>query len=131
RTRHREIVRGDRGQGTGESLLDTAGRLRLRAWDVRGRQTGQNRQKKAPQTDVTHCSFDPRAAVSGLKQKKARHYARTYRGYHFMHPVRLGTRPAGTFTRQPLIVAYLIAGFFIGPFGMGWVKSQESSGNRS
>jgi len=35
------------------------------------------------------------------------------------------------FTRQPLIVAYLIAGFFIGPFGMGWVKSQESSGNRS
>jgi Kef-type K+ transport system membrane component KefB len=30
------------------------------------------------------------------------------------------------FTRQPLILAYLIAGFFIGPFGMGWVKSQES-----
>src|SRR4051794_28531289 len=25
------------------------------------------------------------------------------------------------FTRQPLILAYLIAGFFIGPFGMGWV----------
>ena len=30
------------------------------------------------------------------------------------------------FTRQPLILAYLIAGFFIGPFGMGWVKSKES-----
>ncbi|KRQ12999.1 hypothetical protein AOQ73_02215 [Bradyrhizobium pachyrhizi] len=30
------------------------------------------------------------------------------------------------FSRQPLILAYLIAGFFIGPFGMGWVKSQES-----
>jgi Kef-type K+ transport system membrane component KefB len=32
------------------------------------------------------------------------------------------------FSRQPLILAYLIAGFFIGPFGMGWVKSQESIG---
>jgi Kef-type K+ transport system membrane component KefB len=30
------------------------------------------------------------------------------------------------FTRQPLILAYLIAGFLIGPFGMGWVRSQES-----
>src|SRR4029077_12660228 len=30
------------------------------------------------------------------------------------------------FSRQPLILAYLIAGIFIGPFGMGWVKSQES-----
>src|SRR5260370_27285290 len=30
------------------------------------------------------------------------------------------------FPRQPLILAYLIAGFFIGPFGTGWVKSQES-----
>jgi len=30
------------------------------------------------------------------------------------------------FSRQPLILAYLISGFFIGPFGMGWVKSQES-----
>src|ERR1700738_4281919 len=30
------------------------------------------------------------------------------------------------FSRQPLILAYLIAGFFIGPFGMGWVKSQEA-----
>lgn len=30
------------------------------------------------------------------------------------------------FFRQPLILAYLIAGFFIGPFGMGWVKSQDS-----
>src|SRR3954465_11616726 len=30
------------------------------------------------------------------------------------------------FSRQPLILAYLIAGFVIGPFGMGWVKSQES-----
>ena len=27
--------------------------------------------------------------------------------------------------RQPLILAHLIAGFFIGPFGTGWVKSQE------
>src|SRR3979409_2142026 len=32
------------------------------------------------------------------------------------------------FSRQPLILAYLIAGFFIGPFGMAWVKSQESIG---
>jgi Kef-type K+ transport system membrane component KefB len=30
------------------------------------------------------------------------------------------------FSRQPLILAYLIAGFLIGPFGAGWVKSQES-----
>jgi Kef-type K+ transport system membrane component KefB len=30
------------------------------------------------------------------------------------------------FFRQPLILAYLIAGFCIGPFGAGWVKSQES-----
>jgi Kef-type K+ transport system membrane component KefB len=30
------------------------------------------------------------------------------------------------FSRQPLILAYLIAGFIIGPFGTGWVKSQES-----
>jgi len=30
------------------------------------------------------------------------------------------------FFRQPLILAYLIAGFVIGPFGIGWVKSQES-----
>ncbi len=30
------------------------------------------------------------------------------------------------FWRQPLILAYLIAGFCIGPFGTGWVKSQES-----
>ena len=30
------------------------------------------------------------------------------------------------FFRRRLILAYLIAGFFIGPFGMGWVNSQES-----
>ncbi|WOH83747.1 cation:proton antiporter [Bradyrhizobium sp. BEA-2-5] len=30
------------------------------------------------------------------------------------------------FSRQPLILAYLIAGFCIGPFGAGWVHSQES-----
>jgi Kef-type K+ transport system membrane component KefB len=30
------------------------------------------------------------------------------------------------FFRQPLILAYLIAGFFIGPFGAGWIESQES-----
>jgi Kef-type K+ transport system membrane component KefB len=35
------------------------------------------------------------------------------------------------FSRQPLILAYLTAGFFIGPFGMGWVKSQESVSDRS
>ena len=28
--------------------------------------------------------------------------------------------------KQPLILAYLVAGFVIGPYGMGWVKSQES-----
>ena len=32
---------------------------------------------------------------------------------------------AAHFSRQPLILAYLLAGFFIGPFGMEWVKSQE------
>ncbi|QQO20715.1 cation:proton antiporter [Bradyrhizobium diazoefficiens] len=32
------------------------------------------------------------------------------------------------FSRQPLILAYLIAGFCIGPFGAGWVKSEESIG---
>jgi Kef-type K+ transport system membrane component KefB len=30
------------------------------------------------------------------------------------------------FSRQPLILAYLIAGFVIGPFGVGLVKSQDS-----
>jgi Kef-type K+ transport system membrane component KefB len=30
------------------------------------------------------------------------------------------------FSRQPLILAYLIAGFCIGPFGMKWVSSRES-----
>jgi Kef-type K+ transport system membrane component KefB len=30
------------------------------------------------------------------------------------------------FSRPPLILAYLIAGFIIGPFGTGWIKSQES-----
>jgi len=33
---------------------------------------------------------------------------------------------AAHFSRQPLILAYLIAGFVIGPYGMGWVRSQES-----
>ena len=33
---------------------------------------------------------------------------------------------AAHFSRQPLILAYLIAGFCIGPFGAGWVHSQES-----
>src|ERR1700749_4618824 len=32
------------------------------------------------------------------------------------------------FSRQPLILAYLIAGFLIGPFGAGWVKAQDSIG---
>src|SRR3569832_358468 len=33
---------------------------------------------------------------------------------------------AAHFFRQPLILAYLVAGFAIGPYGMGWVRSQES-----
>ncbi|MBN9585220.1 MAG: hypothetical protein BGN84_16420 [Afipia sp. 62-7] len=33
---------------------------------------------------------------------------------------------AAHFFRQPLILAYLVAGFVIGPFCIGWVKSQES-----
>jgi Kef-type K+ transport system membrane component KefB/voltage-gated potassium channel Kch len=33
---------------------------------------------------------------------------------------------AAQFSRQPSILAYLIAGFAIGPFGAGWVKSQDS-----
>ena len=33
---------------------------------------------------------------------------------------------AAHFFRQPLILAYLVGGFIIGPFGMAWVKSQES-----
>jgi Kef-type K+ transport system membrane component KefB len=30
--------------------------------------------------------------------------------------------------RQPLILAYLVAGFVLGPSGLQWVKSQESIG---
>ncbi|MEW6768869.1 MAG: cation:proton antiporter [Pseudomonadota bacterium] len=33
---------------------------------------------------------------------------------------------AAHFSRQPLILAYLVGGFLIGPFGLGFVKSQES-----
>ncbi|ACF00520.1 cation:proton antiporter [Rhodopseudomonas palustris] len=33
---------------------------------------------------------------------------------------------AAHFFRQPLILAYLIGGFVIGPFGLGWVKSENS-----
>jgi Kef-type K+ transport system membrane component KefB len=33
---------------------------------------------------------------------------------------------AAHFFRQPLILAYLVAGFLIGPFGIGLVKSEES-----
>lgn len=33
---------------------------------------------------------------------------------------------AAHFFRQPLILAYLVGGFVIGPFGMAWVKSEES-----
>ncbi|MGN6284407.1 MAG: cation:proton antiporter [Afipia sp.] len=33
---------------------------------------------------------------------------------------------AAHFFRQPLILAYLVGGFVIGPFGMGWVHSDES-----
>ena len=33
---------------------------------------------------------------------------------------------AAHFSRQPLILAYLVGGFVIGPFGMAWVKSEES-----
>ena len=44
-----------------------------------------------------------------------------------MHPVRVGACGfLAHFIRRPLILAYLIAGFLIGPFGMGWVKSQEA-----
>jgi Kef-type K+ transport system membrane component KefB len=33
---------------------------------------------------------------------------------------------AAQFFQQPLILAYLVAGFSIGPFGLQWVKSQDS-----
>lgn len=33
---------------------------------------------------------------------------------------------AAHFFRQPLILAYLVGGFIIGPYGIGWVKSDES-----
>ncbi len=33
---------------------------------------------------------------------------------------------AAHFLRQPLILAYLVAGFIIGPYGMGWVKARDS-----
>jgi Kef-type K+ transport system membrane component KefB len=33
---------------------------------------------------------------------------------------------AAHFFQQPLILAYLVAGFSIGPYGMQWVKSQDS-----
>lgn len=45
-----------------------------------------------------------------------------------MYPVCLVLGLLAHFSRQPLILAYLIAGFIIGPFGMGWVKSQELIG---
>jgi Kef-type K+ transport system membrane component KefB len=38
----------------------------------------------------------------------------------------LGFWPISSVSRSS--PAYLIAGFFIGPFGIGWVKSQESIG---
>jgi Kef-type K+ transport system membrane component KefB len=34
---------------------------------------------------------------------------------------------AAHFFRQPLILAYLVGGFVIGPFGIGWVKSEDRS----
>lgn len=37
-----------------------------------------------------------------------------------------GVGLAAHFFRQPLILAYLVAGFVIGPYGSGWVKSDES-----
>jgi Kef-type K+ transport system membrane component KefB len=43
-------------------------------------------------------------------------------------PVRVGRGLFAHFLRQPLILAYLIAGFVIGPFGTGRVKLQESIG---
>ncbi|WP_315834826.1 cation:proton antiporter [Bradyrhizobium prioriisuperbiae] len=33
---------------------------------------------------------------------------------------------AAHFLRQPLILAYLVAGFIIGPYGTGWVHTRES-----
>jgi predicted Kef-type K+ transport protein len=43
------------------------------------------------------------------------------------HPASVaGCWASDPFFRQPLILAYLIAGFFIGPFSVGLVKSQES-----
>jgi Kef-type K+ transport system membrane component KefB/voltage-gated potassium channel Kch len=33
---------------------------------------------------------------------------------------------AGYLIRQPLILAYLVAGFFLGPSGLGWVQSEQS-----
>jgi Kef-type K+ transport system membrane component KefB len=33
---------------------------------------------------------------------------------------------AAHLARQPLILAYLVAGFVVGPFGFGWVESQQS-----
>jgi len=33
---------------------------------------------------------------------------------------------AAHFFRQPLILAYLVAGFVIGPYGMHWIKSDQS-----
>ena len=33
---------------------------------------------------------------------------------------------AANFIRQPLILAYLVAGFVIGPFGFKWIQSEQS-----
>src|SRR3569833_2188321 len=33
---------------------------------------------------------------------------------------------AAQLARQPLILAYLVAGFVLGPYGLKWVQSQQS-----
>ena len=33
---------------------------------------------------------------------------------------------AANFIRQPLILAYLVAGFLLGPSGLKWVQSEQS-----
>lgn len=76
------------------------------------RQTRENYQQKATTcADVTHCSFDLPAQVTRLPRRSTLTHARANWRYHFMYPVRLGAGLAGPFSRQPLILAYLIAGF--------------------
>ncbi len=126
RARHREVFRRHRGQGTGEILFDGAAACALAAGHDRIDSTARIARKSPQSTDVTHCLFDPRAGTSRLGQgQKSGPMHELIRDITLCILFAWVLGLLAHFSRQPLILAYLIAGFFIGPFGMGWVKSQE------